>query len=75
MVVTDTITPNKEGVETIMQIRVRAPRTPIPAMSGGGRLGNADFLAMAAKVGANATLPKPFECRELIAAVPRLLAT
>ena len=51
------------------------PKKPILAISGGGRLSNVDFLKMAAKVGANAILAKPFERQELIAAVRRLLAT
>jgi len=75
LVVTDLIMPNKEGIETIMQIRERDAKTPILAISGGGRLSNVDFLKMAAKVGANAILAKPFERQELIAAVRRLLAT
>jgi DNA-binding response OmpR family regulator len=75
LVVTDLIMPNKEGIETIMQIRERDSKTPILAISGGGRLSNVDFLKMAAKVGANAILAKPFERQELIAAVRRLLAT
>jgi DNA-binding response OmpR family regulator len=75
LVITDLIMPNKEGIETIMQIRVRDPKTPILAISGGGRLSNADFLKMAAKVGANAILAKPFERRDLIAAVRGLLPT
>jgi DNA-binding response OmpR family regulator len=75
LVVTDLIMPNKEGIETIMQIRARDPKTPILAISGGGRLGNADFLKMAAKVGANAILPKPFERQDLTAAVRHLLSS
>jgi CheY-like chemotaxis protein len=75
LVITDLIMPNKEGIESIMQIRAHDPKTPILAMSGGGRLGNADFLKMAAGVGANATLPKPFESEDLIAAVRRLLSS
>ncbi len=75
LVITDLIMPNKEGIEAIMQIRAHDPKTPILAMSGGGRLGNADFLKMAATVGANATLPKPFESEDLIAAVRRLLSS
>lgn len=75
LVITDIIMPNKEGLETIMQIRARDATTPIIAMSGGGRVGNADFLKMAAKVGANEILAKPFERHDLTAAVRRLLPT
>jgi DNA-binding response OmpR family regulator len=75
LVVTDIIMPNKEGIETIMQIRASDPKTPILAISGGGRLSNDDFLKISAKVGANAILPKPFEHEDLIAAVRRLLSS
>ena len=75
LVITDLIMPNKEGIETIMEMRKLDAKTPILAISGGGRLSNVDFLNMAAKVGANAILPKPFERPELVAAVRRLLAT
>jgi CheY-like chemotaxis protein len=75
LVVTDLIMPNKEGIETIMQIRARDPKTPILAISGGGRLNNGDFLKMAVKVGANAILSKPFERQDLTDAVRRLLSS
>jgi len=73
LIITDIIMPNKEGLEMIMQIRARDTRTPILAMSGGGRVGTADFLKMALKVGANEILLKPFERHELNTAVARLL--
>src|ERR1700732_10677 len=74
LVITDIIMPNKEGLETIMQIRARNATTPIIARSGGGRVGNTDFLKMAAQLGANEVLPKPFERQDLTAAVHRLLS-
>ncbi len=75
LIITDIIMPNKEGLATIMQIRERDTTTPIIAMSGGGRVGNTDFLKMAARLGANEVLPKPFERQDLTAAVHRLLPT
>jgi DNA-binding response OmpR family regulator len=74
LVITDIIMPNKEGLETIIQIRARNATTPILAMSGGGRVGNTDFLKMATQLGANEVLPKPFERQDLTAAVHRLLS-
>jgi len=74
LVITDIIMPDKEGLETIMEIRARDAATPIIAMSGGGRVGNADFLQMAARLGADEVLPKPFEREDLIGAVRRLLS-
>jgi DNA-binding response OmpR family regulator len=73
LVITDLIMPNKEGLETIMEIRSRGSKTPILAISGGARFGSADFLKMAQQLGASEILAKPFLPRELIAAVRRLL--
>jgi len=74
LVITDIIMPNKEGLETIMQIRSRDSSTPIIAISGGGRIHNGDFLDMAHRLGANEILAKPFNPQELAAVVRRLLS-
>jgi DNA-binding response OmpR family regulator len=73
LIITDIIMPNKEGTEMIMQIRAQDATIPIIAMSGGGRAGNADSLKMAARLGANEVLAKPFERQDLTAAVNHLL--
>lgn len=66
-VVIDIIMPDREGVETIVQIRKRWPETYVIAMSGGGRIGPDDFLKLAAMVGADRTLTKPFTPSKLLA--------
>jgi len=73
LVITDIIMPNKEGIETILEIRRKWPDLPIIAISGGGRTSNMDFLEAAKKFGANETLHKPFTVDEIVAAVCRLL--
>jgi CheY-like chemotaxis protein len=73
LIVTDIIMPNKEGIETIIEIRARDAKIPILAMSGGGRVGNVEFLEAAIRHGANEILRKPFERQDLTAAVDRLL--
>jgi DNA-binding NtrC family response regulator len=73
LIVTDIIMPTKEGLETIVEIRSRDPMIPIIAISGGGRLHNADFLQMARKLGANEILAKPFTSQQLVGAIRRLL--
>jgi len=74
LVVTDIIMPNKEGIETIIALRRMAPELRIIAMSGGGRTGNRDFLAMAEKIGAAKVIAKPFRPKELVEAVNVVLA-
>jgi len=74
IVVTDIIMPNQEGIETIVQMRRARPDAKIIAMSGGGRIGNNDFLQIASTLGADFTLPKPFDPDHLTAAVHDLLA-
>jgi CheY-like chemotaxis protein len=74
LVVTDILMPNKDGIETIREIRAVSPRTKVIATSGGGISGNAMFLDMAQAFGADAVLRKPFRAADLLAAVDRLLA-
>jgi len=70
-VITDLIMPEKEGLETITELRERHPGIKIIAMSGGGRLNNDDYLYMARKFGAACTLAKPFSREELKAALAK----
>jgi CheY-like chemotaxis protein len=69
VVLTDIIMPQKEGIETIRDIRAVDSKVRIVAISGGGRNQNMDFLRIAAKLGASATLAKPFRKEELLACV------
>lgn len=72
-VVTDIIMPNREGVETLMAIKALDPDVKVLAISGGGRLGSADLLAMAHRLGADAVMAKPFRSTDVVGAVTRLL--
>lgn len=73
VVITDMLMPEKEGIETIVEIRKRRPRVGIVAISGGGMRGNLDFLALAAKFGADRTLAKPVDSAKLVATVREVL--
>jgi DNA-binding NtrC family response regulator len=73
LVITDLLMPEQEGLETIIAMRRLRPDAKIIAISGGGLLKNMDFLEMAAKLGATAILPKPFEPDDLVDLVRRLL--
>ena len=74
LVLTDIIMPEQDGLGAIAEMRRARPDVRIVAMSGGGRVGNTDFLKLATKLGANAALPKPFDDTELLAVIGALLA-
>lgn len=73
LVITDLVMPDKEGIETIVEMQKLKPELPIIAMSGGGRGNAADYLDMAAKLGARKTLAKPFSAQALLDAVKEVL--
>ena len=72
LLVTDIFMPDMEGLETIREARARRPDMPIIAMSGFSFEGG-DYLGIAEKFGAAASLRKPFRPAELLALVARLL--
>lgn len=74
VVVTDIIMPDKEGIETIIELREASPDVRILAVSGGNGLGGNDRLLDARALGADASLPKPFTVDQLRQAVSELLA-
>jgi CheY-like chemotaxis protein len=75
LVITDILMPEKEGIETIRDLRRLAPAVPIIAISGGGvSQKSMKFLDMAAKLGATAALAKPFRPPKLLETVARLLS-
>ena len=75
LVITDIIMPEMEGIEIITTMKREQPNIRILAMSGGGRARVMDFLAVAGKAGADATLEKPFRKSELLDRVAGLLGT
>jgi DNA-binding response OmpR family regulator len=74
IVVTDLIMPDKEGIETIKEIRQTAPEIRIIAISGGGKWSAEDYLRIAERLGADATLCKPFLKKELLDTISGLKA-
>ena len=82
LVITDIIMPGSDGVETAYDIRMEFPQTKIIVMSGGGNaeslgyepsaINTTAYLASAAAVGADLTLTKPFDRKELIKAAQEL---
>jgi len=73
LVITDIIMPDKEGIETIIELRNQFPDVKIISISGGGRIGPHDYLNMAKKLGAERSFTKPFERKKLLKAIEELL--
>lgn len=71
LVITDILMPEMEGIETILSLQKTYAGLPILAMSGGVGGAHKEYLRMAGKLGAAATLAKPFGADELLAAVER----
>ncbi len=74
VVVTDIIMPDMEGIETIMRVRKRWPDLPVVAISGGGSGEPSQALRPASRLGAHATLRKPFRPSVLGELIDKLLA-
>jgi YesN/AraC family two-component response regulator len=71
VVITDILMPDKEGLETISDIRARDSAVRIIAMSGGGRMRNMSFLKLAIRMGANEVLHKPFRPDDILRLLPQ----
>lgn len=73
LLITDIFMPDVEGLETIRQARRLRPELPIIAMSGFS-FEAGDYLQIAERFGAVASLKKPFRPAELLDLVARVLA-
>jgi len=73
LVITDIIMPEKEGLETILQLRKKYPEIKIIAISGGGRFDPEGYLPSAKLFGADMVFQKPLVQKEFILAVTSLL--
>ena len=73
LVVTDMIMPNKEGMETIMELRAEFPEAKIIAISGGGWVSPEPYLEVAQGIGAIRAFTKPFDIEEFLAAIEEVL--
>ena len=73
LLITDIIMPEKEGLETIFELRRMYPDLKIIAISGGGRIGPDGYLPGAKLLGANMVFQKPLDQKEFVNAVNQLL--
>ncbi len=73
LVITDIIMPEKEGLETIREMRRIKSDLKIIAMSGGGKVSADNYLQIARIFGAAKSIAKPFTQKEMVSAVQSLL--
>lgn len=75
LVISDIVMPNMDGVDFVTRLRESFPQVPILTISGGSRVVSARFgLDSALLSGANASLTKPFNAKQLLEKVQQLLA-
>lgn len=74
LIITDLIMPEKDGVETIMDVRREFPGLKVIAISGGGRVGPDSYLNMVKQMGVSGTFSKPLDMPGFLGAVRDTLA-
>ncbi len=73
LVITDMVMPNREGIETVIELHREYPDVGVIAMSGGAHA-SPTYLGLAARLGAHRTLAKPFSLPQLATAIAETLA-
>lgn len=68
LIVADIVMPEKEGIETILELKREFPKIPVIAISGSSRFPE-KYLEVARNLGADETLSKPFDVEQLRAAI------
>jgi len=74
LVVLDMLMPNKDGLETIVELRKSQPDIRILAISSGGVMDRSLLLRTAMAIGADESLQKPLRLETFADTVTRLLA-
>lgn len=73
LVITDMVMPEKDGLQTILDLRKETPDLAIIAMSGGGTISKERYLAVAGYLDGIITITKPFSMESITGAVAKLL--
>lgn len=73
LVITDIFMPEKDGIETILELKKINPDIKIIAVSGGGIGHKSLFLDTVKDFGVQKTFEKPFDSEELLTAIKDLL--
>ncbi|RMH32540.1 MAG: response regulator [Nitrospirae bacterium] len=74
IVILDILMPEKEGLETILDLKREFPAVKVIAISGGSERARIDVLDLAKRLGAKHTLTKPFELRTLLTLASEMLS-
>jgi DNA-binding NtrC family response regulator len=69
LVILDMFMPEKDGIQTMIELRSCSPGVPIIAISGGGATGRVDILEDARLLGAIETFEKPFSIQAFLGKV------
>jgi two-component system nitrogen regulation response regulator NtrX len=73
VIITDIFMPGLDGLQTMRQLRKEGSSVKVIAVSGGDRTGTVDLKEHARLLGAFKVLAKPFEIRDVLAAVKEAL--
>ena len=73
LVITDILMPEKDGEETILELKNLNPEVKIIAISGGGILSARDHLEIVEYLYVDYTFEKPIKKAELLQAIRSLL--
>ena len=65
IVLVDAYMPDGDGIETMAQLQATAPGTPVILVSGGGFVTRDEVLRLGTRLGAFATIGKPFSLEQL----------
>ena len=68
LVVTDLVMPERDGIETLTELRYSHPQLPVIAISGDVPMNRDLYLTIAEKLGASRVIAKPFKMEQLVAA-------
>jgi DNA-binding response OmpR family regulator len=74
LIIIDLIMPEKEGLETIGEIKELNTSVKIIAISGGGTVDPTTYLMLAKNMGAHKTISKPIDNAALLSDVSTLLS-
>lgn len=73
LIILDILMPEKEGLETILDLRREFPNVKIIAMSGGSERAKLNLLDLARRLGAQYTINKPFQLQTMTDLVKKAL--